>query len=79
MAKSSDDPQVQWSRRWIESVANGSLSMSSRKLSSIVKRGGGLKAVSAVARKHRVHLLMLEDDRGDKLIAASRTPFKIIT
>lgn len=52
--------------------------MSQRKLSSIEKRGGGIHAVRAAAKKKGVHLLLLEDDKGDRLVAASTKPFKVV-
>ncbi len=52
--------------------------MSSRKLASIEKRGGGLKKVASAAKKQKVHLVLLEDDKGEKVVAASRKPFKVI-
>lgn len=67
-----------WTTDWITSVANGSKTMSSRKLKSILERGGGLKNVAAAAKKHKVHLVLLEDDKGDQLVAASKRPFKVI-
>ncbi len=52
--------------------------MSQRKLSSIEKRGGGLEAVKALAEQRGVHLLLLEDDKGDELVAASTKPFAVV-
>ncbi len=52
--------------------------MSQRKLSSVERRGGGLKAVKTIALRKGVHLLLLEDDEGDKLVAASTKPFKVV-
>ncbi len=68
----------QWARDWLEAVANGSNTMSQRKRSSIEKRGGGLKTVKAIAKKKGVHLLLLGDDEGNELVAASTKPFKIV-
>ncbi len=62
----------------MSTVADGSNKMSSRKLTSIEKRGGGLKSVTAAARKRRVHLVLLEDDHGNKIVAASMKPFKVL-
>ncbi len=67
-----------WTADWITSVANGANTMSSRKLESIDKRGGGLKRVASAAKKQKVHLVLLEDDKGQKIIAASKRPFKVI-
>jgi len=52
--------------------------MSARRLSSIEKRGGGLKAVAAAARKGKVHLVLFEDDEGHQVVAASNKPFKVV-
>lgn len=68
----------EWTNEWLDSVADGSNTMSQRKLSSIEKRGGGLDAVKAVAEQKGVHLLLVEDDKGNELIAASTKPFKVV-
>ncbi len=52
--------------------------MSQRKLTSLEKRGGGLEAVKAIAKQKGVHLLLLEDDKGNELVAASVKPFTMI-
>jgi len=52
--------------------------MSQRKLSSVETRGGGLEAVKALARERGVHLLLLEDDKGEELVAASTKPFEVV-
>jgi len=75
--KTAKTPQ-QWRDDWIVSVANGSNTMSARRLSSIEKRGGGLKAVAAAARKGKVHLVLFEDDEGHQVVAASNKPFKVV-
>ena len=51
---------------WLDSVADGSNTMSQRKLSVIEKRGN-LKKIKVLAEKRGVHLLQLEDDKGDQL------------
>ena len=71
-------PEDKWTNDWLNSVADGSSAMSQRKLSSIEKRGGGMKAVKARAKKKGVHLLLLEDDKGNELVAASTKPFKVV-
>jgi hypothetical protein len=68
----------QWAADWIRSVADGSNTMSSRRVSSIERRGGGLKTVAAEARRRKVHLVLLEDDQGIRQVAASRKPFKVL-
>ena len=37
-----------------------------------------LDGVKALARERGVHLLLLEDDKGDALVAASVKPFKVV-
>ena len=69
---------TQWAEEWLASVADGSNTMSQRKLASVETRGGGLEAVRLLAQEKEVHLLLLEDDKGDELIAASTKPFKVI-
>ncbi len=73
-----NEKAAQWASDWLDSVADGSNTMSQRKLSSVEERGGGLEAVKDVARQKGVHLLLLEDDKGDALIAASTKPFTVI-
>ena len=68
---------MQWAIDWLDSVADDSNTMSQRKLSSIEKRGG-LNAVKSLAKERGVHLLKIEDDKGNELIAASRKPFQVI-
>lgn len=69
---------TQWVDTWLDAVADGSSTMSQRKLTSIEKRAGGLDAVAAVAEEKGVHLLLLEDDEGNEIVAASKKPFKVI-
>jgi hypothetical protein len=67
-----------WAARWLEGVAGGASTMSQRKLSSVETHGGGLEAVEEVARQKGVHLLLLRDDTGTELVAASKEPFRVI-
>ena len=67
-----------WAMEWLTGVADGSKGMSQRKLKLIVKRGGGLTTVKAVAQTVGVHLLLLENEQGVQIVAASKKPFKII-
>ena len=69
---------LQWATEWLDAVADGSNTMSQRKLTSIQKHGGGLEAVKAVAEQKGVHLLLVEDDKGDELVAASTNPFQVL-
>ncbi len=71
-------PDTQWAEEWLARVADGTITMSQRKLTSVVSKGGGLQTVKAVAERKGVHLLLLEDDSGDALVAASIKPFEVI-
>ena len=70
--------EAEWANEWLEGIANGSNTMSQRKLTSIEARGGGLDAVKVIAQEKGVHLLLVVDDKGDELVAASPHPFKVI-
>lgn len=69
--------ELQWATDWLDAVASGANTMSQRKLSIIEKRGS-LAAVKKLAEERGVHLLQIEDDKGNELIAASTKPFKIV-
>ena len=69
---------TQWTMEWLDAVADGSSTMSQRKLTSVEKRGGGLDAVKALAEQKGVHLLLVEDDKGDEIVAASAKPFAVL-
>lgn len=66
-----------WADEWLGAVADGTLTMSQRKLTTVEARGG-LDAMATVARRHGVHLAVLVDDHGDELVAASRHPIRVI-
>jgi len=68
---------AQWAADWLDRVADGSNTMSQRRLSS-VEAHGGLEAVKTLAQQKGVHLLLLEDDKGNELIAASTKPFEVL-
>ncbi len=78
MSTNSSDSTERWASEWLDSVADGSNTMSQRKLTSVEKLGGGIEAVKAIAKRKGVHLLLLEDDKGNELIAASTKPFKVV-
>lgn len=78
MDTKQSEPSVQWAAEWLDGLADGSNTMSQRKLTSIDKRGGGLEAVKAIAKQKGVHLLLVEDDKGNELVAASVKPFQVI-
>ena len=71
-------PEAQWASDWLDKVADGTSTMSQRKMSSIETRGGGLEAIKALAEQKGVHLLRLEDDQGNELVAASIKPFEVV-
>ena len=78
MSTNPSSPAAEWASAWLDSVADGSNTMSQRKLSSVERLGGGIEAVKAIAEQKGVHLLLLEDDKGNELIAASTRPFKVV-
>ena len=75
---SDPDPTSTWAAAWLDAVADGSLTMSQRALSSVEGRGGGLGAVVAAARARGVHLAVLTDDRGRELVTASVHPIRVL-
>ena len=79
--RSDDEPAMAggaWAERWIDSIADGKATMSQRKLISIDRHGGGIEAVKATALARGVHLLLLTDEQGEWLVAASKHPFKVL-
>ena len=76
-ARNGDESTTRWAAEWLAGVADGTYTMSQRKLSS-VERHGGLDAARAVAEGLGVHLLLLEDEKGDQLVAASARPFRVV-
>lgn len=77
MSVVDDTPDTAWADAWLRQVADGTLTMSQRKVTT-VEGHGGLEAVAAVARRHGVHLAVLVDDHGVELVAASRHPIRVI-
>lgn len=77
-----DDPvdavTVRWAMEWLVAVADGSLTMSQRKLSTITARPGGLSVVQAVAEQQGVHLAVIVDDHGEQLVVASRHVIRVL-
>lgn len=62
---------------WLDRVAEGTATMSQRRV-GWVDRHGGLDALVAAARTRGVHLVRLTDDKGNDLIAASQAPFETL-
>lgn len=76
--EATPEAALRWVAEWLDGVADGSHTMSQRKLSSVETRGGGLETVKALARERGIHLLLLEDDKGNALVAASTKPFEVV-
>lgn len=64
-----------WATAWLDAVVSGASTMSQRQLAVIKLRGGGLALVKKLARARGVHLVLLTDDKGSQLVAASMHPF----
>ncbi len=79
MSKSTTSSENAWTTGWLDDVACGKSKMSQRKVSSIETKGGGLAVVKREALKRGVHLVRLEDEKGNDLVAASKKPFTVIT
>jgi len=71
------DKDREWIEHWLEQVASGALAMSQRALTAIEARGG-IDALVDAAKHRGVHLVELTDDRGKRLIAASKHPFRTL-
>jgi hypothetical protein len=78
MSTPKTEPAVPWAAAWLDSVAIGLNTMRQRRLSSIQKHAGDLEAVKTLAEEKGVHLLLIEDDEGNEIIAASKKPFRVI-
>jgi hypothetical protein len=70
--------QEQWVIAWLQTVEAGLNTMSQRRLTSIEKHAGSLDLVRTVAQRMGVHLLLVEDEEGNEIVAASMKPFKVI-
>lgn len=78
MNTTENKEQKEWATAWLKTVQSGLNTMSQRRLSSIEKHAGGLERVKEVAEELGVHLLLVEDEEGNEVIAASLKPFKVI-
>lgn len=67
-----------WTEAWLDGVVSGASTMSQRKVTSIEKFGGGLAVARDTAKRKGIHLVQLEDDKGNALVAASKHPFKVL-
>ena len=77
MKRKSEADHQAWIATWLDAVRDGRATMSQRTRSS-VDTHGGLEEVTIAARSRGVHLVELTDDKGRKLIAASRHPFNTL-
>ena len=66
-----------WLDKWMRAASRDG-AMSQRKASAIKAKGGGMAAAAAAAHAAGIHLVLLTDDQGVEIVAASRRPFKII-
>lgn len=64
--------------QWLQSVADGTYTMSQRKLSSLKKKGVDVNDLIKKAKACKLHLLSLKDDTGEELIAASKDEFIVL-
>lgn len=70
--------QEAWLARWMQG-AKRSGAMSQRRRTSVEKHGGGLHAATQAAKANSVHLLLLTDENGKEIVAASSHPFRVLT
>jgi hypothetical protein len=62
--KTSSPPKPNPRATWLAYVAAHPAAMSSRRLSTVETWPGGVKGTAALAKAKGVHLLLLEDDKG---------------
>lgn len=62
---------------WTDAVAAGAATMSQRNL-KWVEAHGGIHRLVEVATGRGIHLISLTDDKGKRLVAASREPFQTL-
>jgi 5S rRNA maturation endonuclease (ribonuclease M5) len=74
----SKDTSSEWITTWLDGVVSGKSTMSQRSLSTVGKRGSSIAEIKKAAKSRGVHLLLLKDDNGKELLAASMEPFKVI-
>lgn len=77
MHASIDTPERQWLDRWMTDASRRG-AMSQRKRSAVERHGGGLNEAAQAAKDRGVHLLLLTDEHGEEVLAASLSPFRVI-
>lgn len=78
MSKDPAGSSEQWATEWLTAVANGTLTMSQRKLSSVLAHAGNVETIREVAVRLLVHLAIVVDDHGDELVVASVHPIRVL-
>ena len=71
----SENDRQAWVASWLDAV--GEARMTQRRLTS-VERHADLAMLVNAARARGIHLLVSTDDRGQRLVAASRHPFEVL-
>ena len=66
-----------WVHKWIDAVADGLVTKSQRRLSSMERHGRTAAAIAA-PRERGVHLAKLTDGHGNLLVAASLQLFELL-
>ena len=69
--------QEQWVEDWLKAVVRGASTMRQRRVASIEKHAS-IITLKRIAKKMGIHLLLVEDEEGNQVVAASTKPFKII-
>lgn len=64
--------------QWLQSIADNTYTMSQRKLSSLKKKGIDMDDLVQKAKACKLHLLLLKDDTGEDLVAASKDEFIVL-
>lgn len=71
-------PASEWTAAWLDSVVQDKNSMTQRKLTSVDRLGDGLDALRVAAQERGVHLLLVENEHGEQIVAASAKPFTVL-
>ena len=65
----------EWLAAWLDGVDERSMS---QRQHAAIERNGGIDAARREATRRGIHLLELTDDKGVRLVAASRHPFHVL-